>query len=239
MLAGEDLTPTRFLSVDWSRGGGIALFAGSPSSHVAMLARSRGVPMVVGLGAIDLNGHTLGDRRRRRRAASSSARTTQTWRGFEAAARRRREPGASASAPLLGRPARDRATARPSPCMINVAEPDELDGARSRDLRRHRPGPHRVPVPSGAAGCPTRRRSIAPIAASSNGPSRRPVIIRTLDAGGDKPIAGLTIDGESNPFLGMRGIRLSLARPEVFRIQLRALARAAVASATSRSCCRW
>ena len=57
VLTGEDVTPTRFLSVDWSRGGGIALFAGSPSSHVAMLARSRGVPMVVGLGALDLAGH--------------------------------------------------------------------------------------------------------------------------------------------------------------------------------------
>ena len=51
----------------------------------------------------------------------------------------------------------------------------------------------------------------------------RPVTIRTLDAGGDKPITGLTVDGESNPFLGLRGIRLSLARPEVFRVQLRAL----------------
>jgi phosphotransferase system enzyme I (PtsI) len=56
----------------------------------------------------------------------------------------------------------------------------------------------------------------------------RPVTIRTLDAGGDKPIVGLTVDGESNPFLGLRGIRLSLARPEVFRVQLRALSRAAV-----------
>src|SRR5581483_12154579 len=55
-----------------------------------------------------------------------------------------------------------------------------------------------------------------------------PVTIRTLDAGGDKPIAGLTHDAESNPFLGVRGIRLSLARPEIFRVQLRALARAAV-----------
>ncbi len=53
-------------------------------------------------------------------------------------------------------------------------------------------------------------------------------MIRTLDAGGDKPIAGVTIDGESNPFLGVRGVRLSLARPEVFRTQLRALLRAAV-----------
>ena len=55
----------------------------------------------------------------------------------------------------------------------------------------------------------------------------RPVIVRTLDAGGDKPIPGLTLDGERNPFLGLRGLRLSLARPEVFRVQLRALARAA------------
>ena len=51
--------------------------------------------------------------------------------------------------------------------------------------------------------------------------------IRTLDAGGDKPIAGPHARGESNPFLGLRGIRLSLARPDVFRVQLRALCRAA------------
>jgi phosphotransferase system enzyme I (PtsI) len=55
------------------------------------------------------------------------------------------------------------------------------------------------------------------------------VTIRTLDAGGDKPIAGLTQPGELNPFLGVRGVRLSLRRPDVFRVQLRALARAATA----------
>jgi phosphoenolpyruvate-protein phosphotransferase (PTS system enzyme I) len=55
----------------------------------------------------------------------------------------------------------------------------------------------------------------------------RPVTIRTLDAGGDKPIPGLTLQAESNPFLGVRGLRLSFARPEAFRTQLRALARAA------------
>src|SRR5262249_47061470 len=56
---------------------------------------------------------------------------------------------------------------------------------------------------------------------------QRPVTIRTLDAGGDKPVAGLTRAGETNPFLGVRGVRLTLRRPEVFRLQLRALARAA------------
>jgi phosphotransferase system enzyme I (PtsI) len=55
----------------------------------------------------------------------------------------------------------------------------------------------------------------------------KPVTIRTLDAGADKPIAWLPLERESNPFLGLRGIRLSLARPEIFRVQLRALCRAA------------
>ena len=51
ILYGVDIAPTRFLETDWSGGGGIALKGGSTASHVAMLARSRGVPMVVGLGA--------------------------------------------------------------------------------------------------------------------------------------------------------------------------------------------
>jgi phosphotransferase system enzyme I (PtsI) len=57
--------------------------------------------------------------------------------------------------------------------------------------------------------------------------SGRPVTIRTLDAGGDKPIAGYTIGGEANPFLGVRGLRLSLLHPEALITQLRALARVA------------
>ena len=56
----------------------------------------------------------------------------------------------------------------------------------------------------------------------------RPVTIRTFDAGGDKPVPGFTEDGEANPFLGVRGLRLCLKRPDIFRVQLRALARAAV-----------
>ena len=49
ILLATDLTPSRFLGLDWNKGGGVVLREGSPSSHVAMLARSRGVPMLVGI----------------------------------------------------------------------------------------------------------------------------------------------------------------------------------------------
>ncbi len=109
--------------------------------------------------------------------------------------------------------------------MINVAGVDELDQLdpaccdgvglmRSEFLFRD------------GAPCRTRTRSIAPTVASWTAKGR-PVIIRTLDIGGDKPVRGLTPEGEANPFLGLRGVRLTLSRPDVFRTQLRALARAA------------
>lgn len=56
----------------------------------------------------------------------------------------------------------------------------------------------------------------------------KPVIIRTMDIGADKQAEYLEIQGEANPALGLRGIRLSLARPKLFKAQLRALLRAAV-----------
>jgi multiphosphoryl transfer protein len=55
----------------------------------------------------------------------------------------------------------------------------------------------------------------------------RPLIIRTLDAGGDKSIPYLNVEQESNPFLGWRAIRLCLAQPELFKTQLRAILRVA------------
>ena len=55
----------------------------------------------------------------------------------------------------------------------------------------------------------------------------KPLIIRTLDVGGDKPLAYLPIPKEDNPFLGERGVRVGLDRPEILRAQLRAILRAA------------
>jgi phosphotransferase system enzyme I (PtsI) len=224
VLTGEDVTPTRFLSVDWSKGGGIALSAGSPSSHVAMLARSRGVPMVVGLGAIDATGHdrAIVDGDSGRVVLSPGARDQAAFEHgrVQGADRRARETEAAARLAVT-------ADGVHVAVRINVADPAELTaidpatcdgvGLVRTEFLFHQAGG----VPDEDAQYRA-YRSIVEWAAG------RPVVLRTLDAGGDKPVDGLTIPGESNPFLGTRGIRLSLRRPDIFRVQLRALARAAV-----------
>ena len=225
ILAAEDLTPSRFLETDWRRFGGAALKAGSAASHVAMLARARGVPLLIGLGS---------DFARLRSGAAAAldaeqgllllhpaaaSRAAFDRRLDQAAARRALE------AEFLPRPAVTR-DGEPVQALINVDDPallDRLDPAhcdgiglaRSEFLFRAD-----RPLPDEEAQFQVYRRLLA-------WAQGRPVTIRTLDAGGDKPIPGLTPDGESNPFLGLRGLRLSLARPEIFAVQLRALVRAA------------
>ena len=60
----------------------------------------------------------------------------------------------------------------------------------------------------------------------------QPLVIRTLDVGGDKPLPYLPIAQEENPFLGMRGIRVGLDRPELLRTQVRAILRPVNAGAS-------
>jgi phosphotransferase system enzyme I (PtsI) len=222
---GEDMQPSRFLACDWSAGGGIALTGGSPSSHVAMLARARGVPMVVGL-KLDLGGvksadAALLDGEGGRINVTPSAEATQAFRGDVARA------GAEAARweKYLLQPAKT-ADGERVLTQINVAAPEELDSldpaicdgiglVRTEFLFHDQPR-----LPDEANQYAVYHRIVTWAAG-------RPVTIRTLDAGGDKPIAGLSMAEESNPFLGLRGIRLSLAFPDVFRVQLRALARAA------------
>lgn len=222
VLVAEDLTPSRFLATDWSAGGAVALAAGSPTSHVAMLARSRGVPMVVGLGAAILDGGTEA-------IVDGSAGAVRL--DPPAAAREefiRRRAGAEAAERAAEATARQPAVTRdgiPVAVLINLADPAELD--RIDPAICDGVGLVRTEFLFHGGGLPDEERQVAAYTRIVAWAQGRPVTIRTLDAGGDKPIPDLTVDDESNPFLGTRGIRLSLARPGPFRIQLRALARAA------------
>jgi phosphoenolpyruvate-protein phosphotransferase (PTS system enzyme I) len=222
----QDLAPSRFLASDWSKGGGIALTEGSPTSHVAMLARARNVPMVVGLdldlAAVSATEAALLDGESGR---LNLAPTAEAQAAFDGAKRKNAEAAAS-WAQYLMKPAMTASGERVL-TQINVAEPAELDrldpaicdgiGLVRTEFLFH-----------DQKTLPDEAQQYAVYARIVTWAAGRPVTIRTLDAGGDKPIEGLSMAAESNPFLGLRGIRLSLAHKTVFRQQLRALARAAV-----------
>ena len=84
---------------------------------------------------------------------------------------------------------------------------------------------------AGARRARTSRRSIYTDIARALRPGQ-PLVIRTLDVGGDKPLPYLPIAQEENPFLGMRGIRVGLDRPEILRTQVRAILRSVDAGAS-------
>ncbi|RUU93447.1 phosphoenolpyruvate--protein phosphotransferase [Mesorhizobium sp. M7A.F.Ca.MR.176.00.0.0] len=221
ILYGEDIAPTRFLETDWSSGGGIALRAGSTASHVAMLARSRGVPMIVGLGAspAHLAGIALLDAEHGGIVVSPSRTEIAAFRQSSSSFRARRDRAGT----FLARPAVTKAGTAVR-MQVNIADPSEVDGIDIATCDGV--GLMRTEFLFGKT-LPDEGTQYRAYRKVLEWAGEKPVTIRTVDAGGDKPVPGFTIE-ESNPFLGLRGIRLSLARPEVFRVQIRALLRAAV-----------
>lgn len=223
IIAARDLAPSRFLSVDWSRGGAILLSEGSPTSHVAMLARARRVPMIVGLGEIPDSASSLilVDGALGQVIVSPQHETHAEFLKRQSAD----EEIALKATALEAVDAVTKDGTRIS-VLINIAGVEDLaqidpkicDGiglVRTEFLFGEGPA-----LPDEDTQYQAYRQML-------EWAGVRPVTIRTLDAGGDKPIKGLTVDGESNPFLGIRGVRLSLQRLDVFRVQIRALLRAA------------
>ncbi len=222
IVVGTDLPPSRFLEIQW-QGGGIALTGGSPNSHVAMLARSRGIPMLIGLEHSELAGHSealLDSENGILVASPDAARTTQF------ASRQAMAEGARADeARYLGEPAVT-ANGERVQLLVNIADASELANLDPSSCDGI--GLVRTELLVDTAEIEDEEKQYRAYRRIMEWARGRPVTIRTLDAGGDKPIAGYTVDGESNPFLGVRGVRLSLDRPAVLTCQLRALARAAV-----------
>jgi phosphotransferase system enzyme I (PtsI) len=223
ILFGADIAPTRFLETDWSHGGGIALTAGSTASHVAMLARSRGVPMVVGLGHVDAppEGVSLLDAEHGELVLGPGSAEIESFRGLAHDFGERRARAAA----FLGRPAATK-NGEPVRVQVNVADPSDVEAIDIASCDGV--GLMRTEFLFGKEhGLPDEEAQYAAYRKVLEWAAGKPVTIRTVDAGGDKPVAGFTTE-ETNPFLGLRGIRLSLARPEIFRVQARALLRAAV-----------
>nr|WP_249167920.1 phosphoenolpyruvate--protein phosphotransferase [Bradyrhizobium elkanii] len=222
VVCADDLPPSRFLEIDWSGGGGLALLRGSPTSHVAMLARARGIPMVVQLGSIpDIGTTALLDGEGATLELDPNAEQVRT---FEKRRDSHLKSRASARA-ILRRPTASWRGERIK-LLINIQRVDDLDHADAQYADGI--GLMRTEFLLAGRSVPDEETQFQAYDAVLRWAGQRPVTIRTFDAGGDKPVPGFTLDGEANPFLGVRGLRLCLARPEIFAVQLRALARAAV-----------
>jgi phosphotransferase system enzyme I (PtsI) len=222
IVVAADLPPSRFLEIAWE-GGGVALTQGSPNSHVAMLARSRGVPMLIGVEQADLRGHTeaLIDTDNAVLVVSPDGELA----GDFASRQQRAEIARAEAERYVNAPAMTASGERVQ-LLINVADGSELDAIDP--VRCDGIGLVRTELMlRDAADLANEEKQYQAYRRILEWAKGRPVTMRTFDAGGDKPIAGYTVDGEANPFLGMRGIRLSLLHPEVLSTQLRALARAA------------
>ena len=203
----------------------MATAAGGPTSHAAIIARALGVPAVAGLGPailavpdgtpllLDGDAGTVvvapGDDVR----AAHEARRAEGERRAAAARERAGEPAVTRD----GRRVEVAANAG-APGDIARAVAEGADGVglfRTEFLFLGRPD---------APGEDEQRAAYAEAATALGG---RRLVLRTLDAGADKPLPYLGQPAEENPFLGVRGLRLSLARPELLHVQLRAALQAA------------
>ncbi|MGI9076923.1 MAG: phosphoenolpyruvate--protein phosphotransferase [Gemmatimonadaceae bacterium] len=225
IVVAEDLAPSDAASLDRTRVRGFCTTMGSATSHVAILARGLGIPAVAGIDprvldilpgtrvVLDGSAGTL-------KPGPTAAEEAQISRRQESdEARRAEELGVAAEAAIT----RDGHRVE---VVANIGDEDEarrvpeVGGEGVGLLRTEFLFMERRTEPS------EDEQTLAYEAiARALGPTRI-LVIRTLDVGGDKPLPYLPLPAEANPFLGMRGIRLLVIRPDIIQTQIRAILRA-------------
>jgi multiphosphoryl transfer protein len=225
VLVAPDLTPADTAGLDREQVLGIVTVHGGPTSHAAVLARSLGIPAVVGVGeplagveegtplALDGGAGIVYLDPDPEVVEGLSAEQRVRDRALDAARQLARSPALTIDGVVIE-------------VAANVAAPADVDAA----------------VTAGADGVglfrteflfmgrdtmPDEDEQAAAYAAAAEALDGRPLLLRTLDAGADKPIPYLGQASEANPFLGVRGIRLGLQRPALLDTQLRAIVRVA------------
>lgn len=226
ILIADDIGAWDLARAPLKRIGGVVCGHGGATSHIAIIARSHGIPAVLGLGdkinvlrtaktvAIDGNaGHVIVD-------PGEAARADFTRRVEVAAQERAGLKIFKGVTPTL-----DDGTV--IEVAANIGSLEEIEAAQEAGamgvglFRTELLFMRHMHLPSEDMQAETYSALAKAFAPHS-------VIVRTLDIGGDKPIAGIEFPDEENPFLGWRGIRMCLDRPDIFKRQLRALLRAAV-----------
>lgn len=226
ILVAEELTPSDTASLDRNRVRGFCTTLGGATSHVAILARSLDIPAVAGIEPRTLelpNGTPVildGGKGilRLNPTPEEVARIRQTQ---EQWADRRQIDLAAAHQPAITLDGQRVEVVGNIGGLADAEQIPALGGEGVGLLRSEFLFMERSTAPS-----EDEQFEAYKAIAEALGPER-PLIIRTLDVGGDKPLSYLPIPKEDNPFLGERGLRVGLDRPEMLRTQLRAILRAA------------
>ncbi|WP_379062358.1 phosphoenolpyruvate--protein phosphotransferase [Mesorhizobium sp. UC22_110] len=226
ILIAEDIGAWDLSRAPLKRIGGIVCGHGGATSHIAIIARSHGIPAVLGLGArvmelrdakevaLDGNGGLV--------VADPAADVKADYtRRIEEAVRERH------ALDVFKEVTPKRADGTVIEVAANIGSLEEIEAAQAAGamgvglFRTELLFMRHMHLPSEDMQAET-------YAALARAFAPHPVIVRTLDIGGDKPVAGIEFPEEENPFLGWRGIRMCLDRPDIFKPQLKALLRAAV-----------
>src|SRR3954471_12809695 len=223
ILVTHDLTPSLTVQLDRASIAAIATDAGTRTSHVAILARSLGIPAVVGLR--NATTQLKGGERVVLDGGTGMLAINPTDAEIDAYRERQREEeiAEAALAELAAVEAITldgvRVTLRANVDIPEEAEAAARSGAEGVGLMRTEF------LVLGRASMPDEDEQYRAYRRVVEAFAGKPVIIRTFDIGGDKlPVGGYPT--EANPFLGWRAIRMCLDQPEMFRTQLRALLRA-------------
>ena len=227
ILIAADLTPSDTARLDRERVLAVCTELGGATAHSAILARALGIPAVVGLGhavwqvaegqhvAVDGNAGALWLQPDEAQVASLTAQR-EAWLETQ---RRDKAAGQGAAATPDGRRVE---------IAANVGSPNDV--APALEFGAEGVGLFRTEfLFMDRAAAPSEEEQFEAYRRAARAAGGRPLIIRTLDVGGDKPLPYLDLGEEANPFLGWRAIRFCLERPDVFMPQLRAILRASAA----------
>ncbi|MGH3360983.1 MAG: putative PEP-binding protein, partial [Nocardioides sp.] len=233
VLVAADLAPADTAGLDPAVIHALVTERGGPTSHTAIIARQLGIPCVVGTtGALDIAAGSAvlvdgttgvvelepdpGEAERRMAADREQRAAFASWAG----------PGATAD----GKPIR---------ILANVADAESARAAVGEApvegvglFRTELSFLNRTDEPTVEEQAHIYGEVLTAFAGDGPGDRERYVVVRTLDAGSDKPLAFASMAGEENPALGVRGLRLSFEHPGLMDRQLDAIAAAAKSSGT-------
>jgi phosphoenolpyruvate-protein phosphotransferase (PTS system enzyme I) len=227
IVIAKDLTPSDTASLDPQMTLGFCTVSGGLTSHSAILARTLGIPAIVALGnnlldIVSTGTELILDGQEGTLCVNPEAETIEKYKHLQQVRQERLEiirdqahkPAHTADGRRVEVSANIGDVGSAREAVANGAEGVGLLRTEFLYLEDAQP-------PSEEKQFQTYRKIFETI-------GQRPVIVRTLDIGGDKPPSYLSFPQEMNPFLGWRAIRISLDRPDLFKTQLRAILRAAV-----------